>query len=138
MPIEQGGLLNQNQQQLQQGRDLVGSILTPDPSAPAPLRAKADSILQSVQDVGGQATQASQDLLKQGQNLLQGAQQAPQTVNDLLNQNALFSPGHPEHRRQPARGRSGIFGQGQQALGGMGLQPGQSANLGPLQLGPMP
>jgi hypothetical protein len=114
-----GSLLNQNQQQLQQGRDLVGSILTPDPSAPAPLRAKADSVLQSVQDVGGQATQASQDLLKQGQNLLQGAQQAPQTVSDLLNQNALFSQGIPNIGGNLLEGAQGLLGQGQQALGGL-------------------
>jgi hypothetical protein len=114
-----GDLLGQNQQSLQQGRDLVGSILSPDLNAPAPLRAKADSILQSVQDVGGQAGQASQNLLQQGQNLLQGVQQAPQTVNDLLNQNALFSQGIPNIGGNLLEGAGNLAGQGQQALGNL-------------------
>ena len=86
-------LLNQNQQQGRQlQQNLLGSTLTPDSSAPAPLQAKANDILQSVQDVGGQAQQAGQNLLQQGQNLLQGVQQAPQTGSDLLNQSALGMP----------------------------------------------
>jgi len=83
-------LFGQNAQQLQTGRDIVGSVLAPDQNAPAPLRAKADSILQAVQDVGSKATQAGQDLLQQGQAALQ---QAPQTVSDMLSSNALTSQG---------------------------------------------
>jgi Transglycosylase SLT domain/Peptidase_C39 like family len=85
-------LFGQNAQQLQTGRDIVGSLLAPDQNAPAPLRAKADSILQAVQDVGSKATQAGQDLLQQGQAALQ---QAPQTVSDMLSSNALLSRGIP-------------------------------------------
>lgn len=85
-------LLGQNAQQLQTGRDIVGGLLSPDSSVSRPLRAKADSILQAVQDVGSQATQAGQDLLQQGQQALQ---QAPQTIGDILQQNALTSQGIP-------------------------------------------
>jgi len=104
---------------LQQGRDIIGSVLQPDQSAPAPLRAKADNILQAVQDVGSKATQAGADLLKQGQEALQ---QAPQTVSDILTQNALTSQGIPNI--------GGTLLEGAQALG-RNLDP-NAMNANPL------
>ena len=85
-----------------------------------PLQAKANDILQSVQDVGGQAQQAGQNLLQQGQNLLQTGQQAPQSISDILNQNALTASGIPNIGGKALEGAAnGLLGAGQQALGGV-------------------
>jgi hypothetical protein len=105
-----GNLLGQNTQQLQQGRDLVGSILSPTSSG---LQAKANSILQAVQDVGSSASKAGQDLLAQGQNVLGNAQsdisQAPTTIQGILQQNALTSQGIPNIGGQALEGAGNLL-----------------------------
>jgi hypothetical protein len=107
------GLLGQNSQQLQQGRDLVGGILSPDSSTSGVLQTKANSILQAVQDVGSSASKAGQDLLNQGQNVLGNAQsdisQAPTTIQGILQQNALTSQGIPNIGGQALEGAGNLL-----------------------------
>jgi hypothetical protein len=126
-----GGLLGQNSQQLQQGRDLVGNILAPTSSG---LQAKANSILQAVQDVGSSASQAGQDLLKQGQDALQNAQgaisQAPTTIQGILQQNALTSQGIPNIGGQALEGAGNLMS----GLGGAVNAAATDPNAGPIGL----
>jgi hypothetical protein len=128
------GLLGQNGQQLQQGRDLVGGILSPASSTSGTIQTKANSILQAVQDVGSSASQAGQDLLKQGQNVLGAAQsdiaQAPTTIQGILQQNALTSQGIPNIGGQALEGAGNLLS----GIGGAVNAAATDPNAGPIGL----
>src|SRR5215831_315479 len=76
---------------LEQGQRLVGSILG---GATGALQGKIDDITRAVLDVGGSPPPTSSLQSLQDQ-LSQGVQQIPTTVNDLLQSNALTASGIP-------------------------------------------
>lgn len=91
-------------QALQTGQTLISSVLNP-PSSPT--QAQASTIANAVLNVGQQGLgqvgstigQTGQDLLNQAQSVLSPLTstlgQAPQSLNDMLTQNALISQGIP-------------------------------------------
>src|SRR5499427_2966613 len=86
-PREIGSALGQVQQGAQLANQLINQI-QPGISGQPSVQNRANDLLQAVQDVGGPVQQNVSDLL-------QTAQQAPQSLSDMLTQNALLSQGIP-------------------------------------------
>src|SRR5215471_7188325 len=115
-PREIGSALGQVQQGAQLANQLINQI-QPISAQPS-VQNRANDLLQAVQDVGGPVQQNVSDLL-------QTAQQAPQSLSDMLTQNALLSQGiptQPSIGTMPNLSAQGIAG----GLGG-GLQDASQA-----------
>jgi len=90
---------------LEQGQRVVGGLLGAPSSA---LQGKVDDITSAVLNVGGQPAQGVQDLLGQAQT---SVAQAPQTLNDILQSNALTASGIPNIAGQVLGGVGDFIGQ---------------------------